>query len=172
MLNLIFVLETTATNKSDWMYVKSVLDYYYGERTSHLHPIYAKSKSKLTNVGAKIKREIENAKGKTVVIICADCDEHDEVQNDKIKQYCEEQGYELVWMNRDIEDVFWAKKANNKEKEDLAVRFQTHKDKLLPKLNNLNSTNPLNERRSTNILTVLDKYQSRKAQNKDSKVTV
>ncbi len=49
MKELIVIIETRASNGSDWMYIKSALDYYYKPRTYGIKKIFANCKSELIN---------------------------------------------------------------------------------------------------------------------------
>ena len=53
-MQLILVFETRASCQSDYIYVKSAIDFFYVERKHKITPIYAKAKSELTNCGKKI----------------------------------------------------------------------------------------------------------------------
>mgnify|MGYP006956036524 FL=1 len=65
-------------------------------------------------------------------------------------------------MNSDVEEVYLGEKIKRKDKKKKAITFQIKKNKLIPKLNNLSETNPLNKSKSSNILVVLDKHLKRK----------
>lgn len=47
MIELILIMETRSSNKSDYMYIKSTLDYYYEPRTYGIKKIFATTKSLL-----------------------------------------------------------------------------------------------------------------------------
>ena len=130
MLELILIMETRASNKSDYMYIKSTLDYFYGTRTFAITPIYAKTKSQLIQQDVKIKKAIQDSKRKTIVIVCADIDREEEL-NSNIAAYCKNKAYELVWMNLDIEDVYWGKQVNKGQKASEAIKFQKHKKRII-----------------------------------------
>ena len=160
MLQLIIVMETRSSNKSDYMYIKSTIDYYYKPRTFGITKLYAETKSKLITQDAKI----ESIKAKTdrnvIVILCADYDREEEL-NKIIVTYCNANHYELVWMNPNIEEVYWGKHVDDKDKEREAIKFQQKKNKLLPTLTNISSQEPLNKKKTSNILIILDKYLQR-----------
>lgn len=161
MIELIFLVETRASNKSDWMYVKSTLDFYYEQRTYGISKIFTKTKSQLIDQNENIKIKISNSSRTPKVIIVADYD-RDENLNDKIIDYCKDNDYDLVWMNLDIEDVYLGKQIPSNIKGKEAINFQTKKDKLFPLITTLNNQFPLQKRHTSNILCILDKYLIRK----------
>ncbi len=61
MIELIIIMETRSSNMSDWMYIKSTIDYYYKPRSYSLKKIFAKTKTQLTKQDAKIKDQIKNS---------------------------------------------------------------------------------------------------------------
>ena len=161
MIELILIMETRSSNKSDYMYIKSTLDYYYEPRTYGIKKIFATTKSLLIKQEKKIEKLCNMIERKPVIIVIADYDQ-DEPLNDIITKYCLNKSYDLIWMNSDVEEVYLGEKISRKDKEKKAIAFQIKKNKLIPKLNNLSETNPLNKSKSSNILVVLDKHLKRK----------
>lgn len=47
MIRLIVICETRSSSKTDYKYIKSVIDYYYKPRSYSIKPIYATSKPEL-----------------------------------------------------------------------------------------------------------------------------
>ena len=162
MIELILIMETRSSNKSDYMYIKSTLDYYYEPRTYGIKKIFETTKSLLIKQEKKIEKLCNMTERKPVIIVIADYDQ-DEPLNDIITKYCLNKFYDLIWMNSDVEEVYLGEKISRKDKEKKAIAFQIKKNKLIPKLNNLSETNPLNKSKSSNILTILDKYLMRKS---------
>lgn len=162
MIRLIVVCETRASSKTDYKYIKSVIDYYYKPRSFSIKPIYATSKSELIKQDKKIEKEINDYPGQTIVVLFADVDLGDDNLNNKILNYCNNKKYELVWMNGTIEEVFLGRKINNKQKTKEANKYLEHYLKILPLLNNLENSSALTSNRSSNILLVLDKILDRK----------
>ena len=85
-LQLIFVVETNKKSKSDWIYVKDTVDYFYKyERTEvKFSPIYMEGRGKYNS--PKKQREIEqkisqysvtSENNYSKVIYCFDCDKQD-----------------------------------------------------------------------------------------------
>ena len=123
MIKFVIIMETKSSSRTDWMYVKSVLDFYYVPRTYSNSPIFSKSKTELIRQDRKIA-EIKKINPKeTKIIIVADYDREENV-NLEIEKYCTKQNYDLVWMNLDVEDVFLGNQINPREKAKQAERFQ------------------------------------------------
>lgn len=161
MIKLIFIMETRSKSKTDWMYVKSTIDYYYKPRTFRILKIFAKCKTELIKQDVKIQNELDSFNKTNKVIIIADYDREEETNNSIVK-YCQKNNYELIWMNLDVEDVYLQKQINNRFKTKEAYDFQRKKNKLLLNLkSNLSVDNPLTRRHSSNILNILDKYLER-----------
>ncbi len=160
MIKLVFVMETRSSNRSDWMYIKSTIDYFYKPRTFALDKIFATTKSELIQQDVKINSKINDLNREVKVIVVADYD-RDEILNNIIEQYCNDKKYDLVWMNLDVEDVYLGKQVPDNRKKSEAINFQTKKHKLLPNIKGLDNNTPLKTRHTTNLLLVLDKYISR-----------
>lgn len=156
MKQLILILETNASARTDYIYIKKCLDAFYGERSFKPSPIYAGCKSKLTQQEKKVASFKERYKGPTSVIVITDVDENDDLQNQKILGYCKENDFELVWMNLDIEDVFWRKRVKKNEKGALSEKYLRRFKEISEKAN-LRNDNALSERHSSNLLSVIDK---------------
>lgn len=95
MLELILVMETRASSNTDYMYIKSTLDYYYRPRTYGIQKIYSESKTELIKQDEKIHKAFALTTRKPVVIIFADYDRN-EIINKEIIDYCFKNSYELV----------------------------------------------------------------------------
>lgn len=112
------VLETRPSSKTDYHYIKSAMDFFYVERSYKITPIYAKAKNKseLMRCEKQINANIRNYPGKSVVVLCADYDrDGDSLTNQGLVDYCASRSYELVWMNRDVEEVFLKRRVPDKE---------------------------------------------------------
>ncbi len=163
MIELIIVMETRASNESDWKYIKSALDYYYKPRTYGITKIFAKCKPELMKQDKRIEQAVKNAAPrKPVVVVCADYDRSTDESNNDIIDYCKSNEFYLVWMNLDIEDVFWGEQIDDKYKSEKSNSFQRKKDKLLANVCGLNETNPLKKRHKSNLLVICDKFLARK----------
>ena len=161
-MQVILILETRASCESDYRYIKSVIDYFYVERSFKLSTIYAKNKSELIKSDKKISGLISKCSGKSVVILCADYDKDDGRLNQEIKAYCLKNSYELVWMNLDVEEVFLGKQIPDKKKDKESFRFLTRKNSIIPSLKTIEIEDPTSKHPASNLLIVLDKYLLRK----------
>ena len=85
-MQLILVFETRASCQSDYIYVKSAIDFFYVERKHKITPIYAKAKSELTNCGKKIKDYVNKYEGDSKVILFADYDKEDDPKKREDKE--------------------------------------------------------------------------------------
>ena len=94
--------------------------------------------------------------------MCADYDNPNDPDNIKIQQYCASNGYDLVWMNVDVEDVFLGRTVSKKMKSKELMNFLKHKESFLSTNTVLNNQTPLVKRPASNLLNVLDKYLRRK----------
>ena len=138
-LQLIFVVETNKTCKSDWIYIKDTIDYFFEyDRTAiKLTPVYMDGKGKYKNKEKEISKNIAaykaGGKGRqTKVIYCFDCDDYNTKQEDaffleKVRQYCAEQKYDFVWFCKDIERVYTGKKVNAVDKKKKSEEFKKKK---------------------------------------------
>ena len=160
MIKIVFVMETRSSNRSDWMYIKSTIDYFYKPRTFALDKIFATTKSELIQQDVKINSKINDLNREVKVIVVADYDRNENLNN-IIEQYCNDKKYDLVWMNLDVEDVYLGKQVPDNCKKSEAINFQAKKHKLLPNIKGLDNNTPLKTRHTTNLLLVLDKYISR-----------
>lgn len=157
---LLFVVEAKSDNKSDWIYIESVIHCHYEPRKHRHRAIYAGGKSKLTSIG-RINAAKKGASGKIHVIVCADKDRNDDHLNDEIIKFCKDNGFDLVWMNLNIEDVFLGEpNVRTQDKQAKAVKFAAKRDKKLEELgtDRLMVDDPLKKSGSSNLMLVLDRY--------------
>lgn len=162
-MQLILLVETRASCESDYRYIKSVIDYYYVERSFKLSKIFAKTKSELIKLEPRIASLKDRYNGESVVVVCADVDRKGERLNKTIEEYCNKHEYELVWMNLDVEEVFWGRVVPNHQKNQESIRFLSRKHLLIPTLDTLSIENPLQKHPASNLLVVLDRYLKRKS---------
>ena len=149
-LQLIFVVETNKKSKSDWIYVKDTVDYFYKyERTEvKFSPIYMEGRGKYNS--PKKQREIEQK-------ISQYSKEDDRKFLEKAKKYCKEHEYEFVWFCKDVEDVYLGKQVDRSEKTKEAVRFK--KNNLIKKVDSKNLVAQTYKAKTSNIMKVLDRYE-------------
>ena len=171
-LQLIFVVETNKKCKSDWIYIKDTIDrfYQYDQAQIKFSPVYMDGKGKFKNKEKEISSLISqytagNKKNQTKVIFCFDCDDYDSKPEDaeflvNAKRYCDEKGYDFIWFCKDIERVYLGKKVDDSQKKKESVTFKAKKlidavdkSKLIVKAYRANTSN---------IMTVIDQYLSRK----------
>lgn len=155
-MQIIIVCESEPKERIDYRYIKGVIDYYYKSRDFKITPIYAKGKSRVTQMERQINDNTAKYKGETYTLICVDYDSSNNYLNDEIIEYCKRKNYFLVWMNRDVEDVFWGERVNEKEKVKKVTEFGKQKDNLIPKIMNLRNSNPTRCYPSSNLLIILD----------------
>ena len=173
-LQLIFVVETKKSCKSDWIYIKDTIDYFYQCNPAHtkLSPVYMDGKGRYKNKEKEILKLIAGYASGSVsksnqskVIYCFDCDDYDAKHEDSkfleaARQYCFEKNYDFIWFCKDIECVYLGKKVDDSQKKKEAENFKIKKliknvspDKLLAANYGANTSN---------IMRVLDTYLKRK----------
>lgn len=109
---LIFVVETTAENKSDDRYISRLIKERYkindDIKIQYVH-MGGKGKFDKKSTTCKINSYInKNKDGENIIIYCFDTDRIDCSQEDKKaflneKKYCEKNGFKFIWFNRTIE---------------------------------------------------------------------
>ena len=167
---LIFCVETNNKVQSDWMYLLTILKYFYKiDSNVKLTPIYMGSKTKYKN------KEVINGMNKAIkayrgneskVIYCIDTDDifhstEDIKLNDEIANYCKLNGYDLIWFCRDIEEVFIGERIKDKEKKNSALQFMK-KNKCKDLCINRVNSDKMNIH-TTNLFSVIGKYLSFKS---------
>ena len=80
---------------------------------------------------------------------------------EEIKAFCEQQDYDLVLFNKDVEDVYWGQQVKNTEKVKRASQFRENNMIANIRIESLSSNTF--SRHQSNILSVFDKYWKRKA---------
>lgn len=166
-IQLIIVVETNKECDSDWMYIYSAINYFYNiNQDVKLTPVYMNGKSNYCKRSVTHKIEYYKSSKKNannVVVYCFDIDNDDyenAKRNDEINEYCISNGYELIWFNKDIEDVFLGKSVNKRIKGEEATRFVRKNE-----INNIKemilNDRKINRHRS-NLLMIIDKYLKRR----------
>ena len=139
-LQLIICVETTSDNKSDYIYIKNTIEYFYMLDTSiKLTPVFMGGKYRYNSstVSNKInscqKQFAASSKNnQSHVIICVDCDNYKTNPKDaeflkEIESYCNKKASQLVWFCKDIEEVYLGEQIPNTQKKKKAERFQSRK---------------------------------------------
>ncbi len=173
-VQLLFVVEADKACRSDWIYIKELLDRFYVINDSEikLTPIFLggkgryKEKAKINEINAKIKQYKAGSKdNSTVVIYVFDTDDYDSDPSDKsfmeeTQKYCEKNGYKYVWFCKDVEQVFIGRQVPKATKRDVAADFK--------KKNHIKSVQPQNlkskglRKCASNIMVVLGEYLTEK----------
>jgi len=162
-MQIILITESTKSCNSDYKYIKSCLDYFYCSRENAIKNISAKCKSELIKQDVKIENLRKRFHGHSEVIICADFDDKEDPDNGRIIKYARKNGYNIAWMNIDVEEVFLGKRIKKKDKSKEALNFLKKKDILLCKNDCLAECEPFKKHPCSNLLVVLDKYLKRKS---------
>ena len=159
-VQLIFVVEANKSCKSDWIYIKSTIDYFYEyNRTGlKLSPVYMDGKGNYKQKEKEVKSLISQyskaSKGnKSKVIYCFDCDEYD-------NKYCDDRGYDFIWFCKDVEQVYIGKRVDNSKKKNESTKFK--KNNLITKVDVHRLSGRDYRIKTSNIMTVLDSYQELK----------
>ena len=170
-LQLIFVVETNKKCKSDWIYIKDTIDYFYNydQAQVKLSPVYMDGKGKYRNKDKEIKSLISQyavtKNNQSKVIFCFDCDDYDSKPEDSkfledAKKYCTTNGYDFVWFCKDIERVYLGNKVADSQKRDVAAKFKAKK--AIKQVDRTKLTVQFYRSDTSNIMNVIDKYLERK----------
>jgi hypothetical protein len=168
-VQLIFVVETTETAKTDTFYIKGVLDEYYNVNNNKITFVYlgGKYNYKKNRPQNDIKKYIKDYKhfsyGDSYVIYVLDKDKGEKSEDDakyilEIEDYCKDNDYEIIWFVRDIEDVFWGYRVTSRRKKEAAYLFSRQLQIKNVEKRNLSAPNNVNKRPKSNILTILNEY--------------
>jgi hypothetical protein len=169
---LLFCVEADKRSKTDWVYIKSVIDKYYEvDNSISIKPIYmgGKTNYKRSKVISEIKTLTKQFKqnGSTVVLYCVDTDNWDtdpdrKRELEEVMDYCREKGYEFIWFCRDVEEVFWGSQIHNSDKTERAKQFRLNNR--LDSVSADSISKQIIKIGCSNIVSVLNKY-LRKAYN-------
>ena len=165
-LQLIFVVETDNKCKSDWIYIKDTIEYFYEyDRTDiKLSPVYMNGKGRYKNKEKEIQGLISQYRNKSnisKVLYCFDCDDYDKKPEDSnfletAKKYCDYKGYEFVWFCKDIEHVYIGNQIDDSKKKKTAADFKVKK--LIKKLDSKRLKSDCYKTETSNLMNVLAKY--------------
>ena len=134
MRQILFCVESNPQARTDSMYVDTAIKTsFLIDNNVTINYIYMNGKSRY-NDSKTLKRinkytNMAQKRGTpTSIIYCIDTDNYessleDTKLNNEIKAFCEENGYELVWFCRTIEEVFLHKIVNDAEKTKEAIGF-------------------------------------------------
>ena len=171
-MQLIFVLETNKKCKSDWIYIKDTIEYFYNIDANNIKftQVYMDGKGNFKNKQKEINKNIDQyakgaSNGNSKVICCLDSDDYD-INMEAIKflneafKFCNDNKYELIWFCKYIERVYLRKKVVKDEKKKEAGKFKANKT-----IRNIDAKNLVASKYkdgTSNILNILDKYLERK----------
>lgn len=128
-IQLIIAVEANKESKSDYRYIDPFIKRYFKIGTNKISYVYMGSKRNYSDKG--IKNQITSLinsyrkTGKSHVIYCFDTDdfsvspEH-QANDEKIKK---DLVHNIVWFNRDIEEVFINSRLENAEKKSKSIDF-------------------------------------------------
>lgn len=165
---VLFCVESNSKARTDYQYIESTIKrFYIDDRKIRYRAIYLGSKTKY-NAKDKIREINDNIKkfpGETNVIYFIDVDDYDISQEtkklyDEIKKYCDKNGYDFVFFDKDVEDVYLGNPVSDKEKVSKVADFK--RKQLINNVDEKKLTVDSHQRHCSNILNVLDKYWKRK----------
>lgn len=167
-LQLIFCVETNKQADTDWVYIMEAIRFRYNLPSQiNLNKIYMETKSKYDSrkVLGEIEKRTKCYKGETKVIYCIDTDAYEsnyeqKQEFEKVKRFCEKNGYDLIWFCHDVEEVFLGKQVENSQKVKAAAMFRSSKGIEHVQMQKLSATDVRSK--CSNVLSVLDKYLERK----------
>ena len=134
-VQLIFVVESDEKSRSDYIYIKSVLDLKYNTRLNNeikLSPVFMRGKGNYNQ--RRVKSKIESLckqysrNGESKVFFCFDTDQFDINPGDQNllveeEAFCRKNSFEFVWFCHDIEEVFLGHSVANSEKTNCANKY-------------------------------------------------
>lgn len=164
-IQLILVVETNRKADIDVGYLNEIIHYYYDLKNEvSIKYIYMEGKHNYNQrrVEKEIKRYCSMYSGKSHVIYVFDRDQHykdirDENFINDVCNYCDQEGYEIIWFVRNIEDVLHKKHVESNKKKEAMIAFKRTKQIQKVEARNLSSPNP-RQSKTSNILYVFDKY--------------
>lgn len=167
-IQLLFVVETNEKSKSDYIYIKSIVDYVYNGRMLNdvkFSPVYMRGKGnynqrRVTNQIASLCKQYKSI-GITKVIYCVDTDQFDKDPEDEkiledIETYCKKNEYDFVWFCHDIEEVFLGHSIPKSDKTECAKRYAARNGIDSVDIGNLMSKKMA--KKKSNLINVLNKY--------------
>lgn len=162
-MQLIILVETKSKDGSDCIYLREFFKKFYGGlRGTKLSFIPMNGKTNYFNKENEIISFKKIYSGESKVIIAIDIDNPEllldqKTINKNIVNYCKNKGYELVWFNKTIENVFLGKIVK-RDKNKIALNYS--KNQLINKVRiDSFSKNDFNECRQgeSNLKTIIDK---------------
>ena len=173
---VIFVIETKSDKEnSDGVYLRETIEhlYKYDRSNTIVKFVFMNGKGNYnkSSVVNKIDSYIEDSKAIDSDTVCSvlyvfDKDNSDTSQDDgnfnqSVEEFCNRNGYLLVWMNKNIEEAYWKQEVNRKQKVPMAGKFKTTNQISKIDVATL-SVSKANRRCTSNVLLELDKVLDRK----------
>lgn len=174
-LQLILCVEANSQSKSDYIYIKETIDYFYEYGLDvKISPVYMNGKGNYNSrkIMKKINELISQYKGNGLsqVIYFIDVDHYlndpqDQSFLKEIESFCSQNKYNLVWFVKDIEDVYLGQTIKDNHKIKYASLFKAKKQ--IKDINTSMISSYTKRANSSNILKVLDQYLNRKKEKED-----
>ena len=173
---LIFVIESKSEKEnSDGIYLKETLEHFYeyDKMNTLIKFVFMNGKGNYDkkSVVKKIEDFVKQAKAvnkdtQETVFYMFDKDETvasnaDVIFNKTVSDYCVQKGYDIIWMNKNVEDVYLGNEIDGKLKVREAAKFKNNKVITSVDIKKL-SRKGADLRHTSNILLELDKVLSRK----------
>ncbi|HHT99429.1 MAG TPA: hypothetical protein GXZ79_05040 [Acholeplasma sp.] len=174
-VQFIVCVETDKKAATDSKYISGILKEYFDLGENKLTYVFLGGKFKYNHptivkeINTNIKEYQVTNKGQSFIIFISDkdintADPRDNQYVDDITNYCKDNGYEIVWFVKTIEDVIWGTTISNSDKVKKSVQFIRNKQIKHVSKKNLSAGNNVNSRPKSNILTVFNKYPQIKKQ--------
>lgn len=165
---ILFCIESKASADIDYKYINATIEHFYkDEQSITRRKEYLNSKTRYNDsaVQKKIKEFNKYSNGNSHIVYCIDVDDYSTSPErkdllDRIIEFCRNNGYDLILFCRDIEEVYWGKRVQDNEKKAMSIRFVN--TKRIISVSELKLRKTGFERKSSNILNVLDKYFTRR----------
>ena len=158
-MQLIFVVEASKESKSDFYYISETLKEFYNILGHKITP-----KGNFNKKQEEINKNTSKYKGVSKIFFCYDIDNPTSPiysLNKSIEVYAKAKGYETIWFYENVEQVYIKNDVHDSEKTKTAKKFVAHNLIRSVVEKDLSQT-IISRKKSSNILTVIDKYLQRK----------
>lgn len=158
---VIFCVETKESEKSDCIYIKEIVFFYYGDvirkNSVTIQFVFMDGKHSYKHTHKEVKDKIKLAPKATRVVFIFDKDRNTVSAYDsqfikKVSEYCSQNAFDIVWFVKDIEDVMLGHNASKKTKEASDFKRKNQISKV--KTSKLKNPNP-QIKTSSNVLCIL-----------------
>ena len=167
---ILFCVEANKRSRTDYQYIEAVIKRFYTDDKKILYrPVFMGSKTKYNakDVTREIngRKKLYKDKGDTYVIYFIDTDDYDTSPDTRrlyedISLYCRSNGHDMVFFCRDVEDVFHGQQVSDGDKIKMAGIF--NRKHLIDNVEEIKLRSETHRRHCSNILSILDKYWTRK----------